>query len=196
MFCLSDHKACGILAPQSRLEPTSPALEGQILTTGLPGTSHLFILFFFFPSIHSYFYCHHHCCSLLVLHPLRANKKKPSSFARNIVNHCSCPGTRSSSLAGPASSPLGETRDLWDGVQQGSLGAGPPGAKQAVPLGRARLGFRLSSCVVVTSSFFCSQKSLGLGDKISGFSCGKSSAFGIRQNWVRMPVPPLQSVQP
>ena len=48
MSCLSDHKACGILAPQSRLEPTSPALEGQVLTTGLPGTSHLFILFFFF----------------------------------------------------------------------------------------------------------------------------------------------------
>ena len=41
-------------------------------------------------SIHSYFYCHHHCCSLLVLHPLRANKRNPSSFAWNIVNHCSC----------------------------------------------------------------------------------------------------------
>ena len=90
MFCLSDHKACGILAPQSRLEPTSPPLEGQVLITGLPGTSHLFILFFFPPSIHSYFYCHHHCCSLLVLHPLRANKRNPSSFAGNIVNHCSC----------------------------------------------------------------------------------------------------------
>jgi len=46
--------------------------------------------FLFFPSIHSYFYCHHHCCSLQVLHPLRANKRNPSSFARNIVNHCSC----------------------------------------------------------------------------------------------------------
>ena len=45
-FCLSDHKACGILAPQSRLELTSPALEGQVLTTGLQGTSHLFILIF------------------------------------------------------------------------------------------------------------------------------------------------------
>ena len=82
MFCLSDHKSCGILAPQSRLELTSPALEGQVLTTGLPGTSHLFILFFF--------YSHHHCCSLLALHPLRANKSNPASFARNIVNHCSC----------------------------------------------------------------------------------------------------------
>ena len=30
-------KACGILAPQSRIEPTSPALEGRVPTTGLPG---------------------------------------------------------------------------------------------------------------------------------------------------------------
>jgi len=88
MSCLSDHKACGILAPQSRLEPTSAALEGQVLTTGLPGTSHLFI--FLPPFIRSYFYCHHHCCSLLVLHALRANKRNPSSFAWNIVIHCSC----------------------------------------------------------------------------------------------------------
>ena len=30
-FC---QEACGILAPQSEIEPTRPALEGEILTTG------------------------------------------------------------------------------------------------------------------------------------------------------------------
>ena len=30
-------KACGILAPQSRIEPMSLALEGRVPTTGLPG---------------------------------------------------------------------------------------------------------------------------------------------------------------
>ena len=29
--------ACGILVPQSRMEPTPLALEGEVLTTGLPG---------------------------------------------------------------------------------------------------------------------------------------------------------------
>ena len=32
-------KACGILAAQPRVEPTSPAVEGEILTTGPPGKS-------------------------------------------------------------------------------------------------------------------------------------------------------------
>ena len=32
-------KACGILAPRPGIEPVLPALEGKVLTTGLPGKS-------------------------------------------------------------------------------------------------------------------------------------------------------------
>ena len=32
-------EACGILAPQPRIKPTPPALEGEVLTTGPPGKS-------------------------------------------------------------------------------------------------------------------------------------------------------------
>ena len=35
------HETCGILAPRPGIEPTPPALEGEVLTTGLPGKSHL-----------------------------------------------------------------------------------------------------------------------------------------------------------
>ena len=35
MFWFSGHEACGILAPR----PTSPALEGNVITTGPPGKS-------------------------------------------------------------------------------------------------------------------------------------------------------------
>ena len=37
MFWLFGHKAYGILAPWPGIEPAPPALEGEILTTGLPG---------------------------------------------------------------------------------------------------------------------------------------------------------------
>ena len=33
------HEACGILAPRPGIEPASPALEGEVLTTGLPEKS-------------------------------------------------------------------------------------------------------------------------------------------------------------
>ena len=33
------HKACSILAFQPGIEPTPPALEGKVLTTGLPEKS-------------------------------------------------------------------------------------------------------------------------------------------------------------
>ena len=33
------YKACGILASPPRAEPAPPALEGEVLTTGLPGKS-------------------------------------------------------------------------------------------------------------------------------------------------------------
>ena len=44
MFWFFEHKACGILAPQPETEPTSPELEGEVLTTGSPGKSHLDII--------------------------------------------------------------------------------------------------------------------------------------------------------
>ena len=39
MFWFSDPKACGILAPQSGIEPAPSALGGEVLTTGSPGKS-------------------------------------------------------------------------------------------------------------------------------------------------------------
>ena len=41
---LSCPAACGILAPWSGVEPTSPALEGEFLTTGPPGKSLIYLL--------------------------------------------------------------------------------------------------------------------------------------------------------
>ena len=37
MFWFFGWKACGILAPWPEIEPTPPALEGEVLTTGQPG---------------------------------------------------------------------------------------------------------------------------------------------------------------
>ena len=39
MFCFFGQEACGILAPRPGIEPTTPALEGKVLTTGLPEKS-------------------------------------------------------------------------------------------------------------------------------------------------------------
>ena len=39
MFWFFGREACGILAPQPGVEPTPPALEGEVLTTGPPGKS-------------------------------------------------------------------------------------------------------------------------------------------------------------
>ena len=39
MFLFSGHEACGILAPQSRIKPPPPALEGKVLTSRPPGKS-------------------------------------------------------------------------------------------------------------------------------------------------------------
>ena len=41
MFCFFGHEAWGILAPLPGIEPLPPALEGEVLTTGLPGKSWL-----------------------------------------------------------------------------------------------------------------------------------------------------------
>ena len=47
-FCVMvwffDHEACGILAPQPGIEPIPLALEGKVLTTGLLGKSHHWVL--------------------------------------------------------------------------------------------------------------------------------------------------------
>ena len=39
MFECCDLEACGILVPFPGIEPTPLALEGKVLTTGLPGKS-------------------------------------------------------------------------------------------------------------------------------------------------------------
>ena len=44
VFVFFGHEACGILASQSGIEPAPPALEGEVLTTGLPGKSLFFFL--------------------------------------------------------------------------------------------------------------------------------------------------------
>ena len=38
-FVFFAHELCGILAAQLVIEPTPPALEGKVLTTGPPGMS-------------------------------------------------------------------------------------------------------------------------------------------------------------
>ena len=39
MFCFFGHKAYGILAPQWGIEPETPTLGGEVLTTGPPEES-------------------------------------------------------------------------------------------------------------------------------------------------------------
>ena len=39
MFWFFGREACGILVPRPGIEPTPPALEGEVLTTGKPGKS-------------------------------------------------------------------------------------------------------------------------------------------------------------
>ena len=48
MLWFFGHEACGILAPQPGIEPTPPALEGEVLTTGSPGKS---LYFWFFSQL-------------------------------------------------------------------------------------------------------------------------------------------------
>ena len=38
MFWFFGREACGILAPQPGTEPAPPAVEGEVLTTGPPGS--------------------------------------------------------------------------------------------------------------------------------------------------------------
>ena len=39
LFCFFGHEAFGVLALQAWIEPIPPALEDEVLTTGLPGKS-------------------------------------------------------------------------------------------------------------------------------------------------------------
>ena len=48
MFWLFGPEAHGILAPLPGIEPIAPAMEGEVLTAGLPGKSLEEPLFFFF----------------------------------------------------------------------------------------------------------------------------------------------------
>ena len=45
MFWFFDYKVCRILAPRPGMDPTPTALEANVLTTGLPGKSLIFIQF-------------------------------------------------------------------------------------------------------------------------------------------------------
>ena len=44
MFWFFGHEVCGILAPRPGIEPAPPSLEGEVLTTGLPGKSRFLYL--------------------------------------------------------------------------------------------------------------------------------------------------------
>ena len=50
MFWFFGHEACGILAPWPGIEPSPPALEGKVLTTGLPGKSLMCWILYFEPN--------------------------------------------------------------------------------------------------------------------------------------------------
>ena len=45
MFWFFGHEACGNLSPQPGIEPTPPALESKVLTTGPPGKSPVSFIF-------------------------------------------------------------------------------------------------------------------------------------------------------
>ena len=54
MFRFFGREACGILAPQPGIEPAPPALECEVLTTGPPGKSPLFIYLFIYSFLDSF----------------------------------------------------------------------------------------------------------------------------------------------
>ena len=51
IFCFFGFKACGIIAPPPGMEPETSVLEGEVLTTGLPGGSHDFALLLSVPLV-------------------------------------------------------------------------------------------------------------------------------------------------
>ena len=68
MFWFSGPKACGIIAPQPEMEPPPPALEGEGLTTGLPGKAYPS------PLLHSLIYLF--------------QKRRQASSSKALAAHC------------------------------------------------------------------------------------------------------------
>ena len=68
MFWFSGPKACGIIAPQPEMEPPPPALEGEALTTELPGKPYPS------PLLHSLIYLF--------------QKRKQASSSKALAAHC------------------------------------------------------------------------------------------------------------
>ena len=66
VFWFFGREACGILAPRPGIEATPLALEGEVLTTGLPGKSHVMYFELIFvtsvKSVSRFFFC---CCSFV-----------------------------------------------------------------------------------------------------------------------------------
>ena len=63
-FFFFGHKAPGILAPGPGIEPATPALEGEVLTTGLPGKSQHSLLHSPDKMFQKYVLAHGHCLLL------------------------------------------------------------------------------------------------------------------------------------
>ena len=68
MFCFFGPETCGILVLQTGVESTPPALEGEVLTTGLPGKS----------------------LSRLLLTPLNLAAPEPAVWWAEFCFHCPC----------------------------------------------------------------------------------------------------------
>ena len=73
LFFVFDHEVCGNLTPQTEIKPKPPALEGEVLITGLPGKS----LFFF-------------KCTLLIdvscyMTPPHTRKRKTCHFTHGVA---------------------------------------------------------------------------------------------------------------
>ena len=61
LFWFFGREACGILAPRPGIEPTPPVLEGEVLTTGLPGRGPVEVFLIFWNKLSSelmYFLTH------------------------------------------------------------------------------------------------------------------------------------------
>ena len=79
MFWFFVREACGILAPRPGVEPAPPALEGEVLITGLPGKScvlFFFLFFFYSPLLSSYLQLPGKGM-LLPFYPLQQNLPEP-----------------------------------------------------------------------------------------------------------------------
>lgn len=90
---------------------------------------------------------------------------RPCSPFSACLPSSSSPGIRSSSLAGPASSPLGETWGTWGWNPAGKILGGAFWSWRGSAAGGAGLGVYPWSRMTVNSSFLYPQNSLGSDDK-------------------------------